>query len=89
MISGFKAYFEAIGLVSKLRLWKYFLLPGILSIIFAFVVIGLAFGVFAWIGPTIIGFVPSGGEGWFSEWLNSSLPFLEKASSVLAGILVI
>ncbi len=41
--NGIKAYFNALGLISKLKLWKYFVAPVLISILTGALIISLAF----------------------------------------------
>jgi len=43
IISGIKAYFGAFSLISKLKLWKYFAIPMLISLITAIVIFGSAY----------------------------------------------
>ena len=43
--SGIKAYFGAFSLISKLKLWKYFAVPMLISFITAVIIFGFAYGL--------------------------------------------
>lgn len=45
ILSGIKAYFGALGLISKLKLWKYFVTPIIISILTATIIGFTAYGL--------------------------------------------
>ena len=75
---GVTAYGRAFTLISEMKLWKYLLAPGIISVLLA-AIIGLsAFQLSDNLGSLFISWYPF-------EW---GLDFLTKASSWLGGILV-
>lgn len=45
IISGIKAYFGAFSLISKLKLWKYFAIPMLISFITAILIFTTAYGL--------------------------------------------
>jgi CysZ protein len=45
IISGIKAYFGAFSLISKLKLWKYFAIPMLISVVTAVIIFGSAYGL--------------------------------------------
>lgn len=59
--SGIKAYFGAFSLISKLKLWKYFAIPMVISFITASVIGFLAYGLSDNIGRSISGI-------WIWDW---------------------
>ncbi len=50
---GIKAYFGAFSLISKLKLWKYFAIPMLISVITALIIFGSAYGLSDNIGGVI------------------------------------
>ena len=53
IVSGIKAYFGAFGLISKLKLWKYFVIPIIISLVTAIILGVAAYGLSDTIGQYI------------------------------------
>lgn len=58
---GIQAYFKAFGLISELKLWKYFAIPMMISFITALIIFGSAYGLSGKIGNLIA-------EIWIWEW---------------------
>ena len=61
IIIGIKAYFGAFGLISKLKFWKYFAVPMLISFVTAAAVFGMAYGLSDNIGAYI-------SKIWIWEW---------------------
>lgn len=61
VVKGLQAYSEALSLLSKLKLWKYFAIPIIISILVAVAVLGAAYGWSDNIGDIIA-------KLWVWEW---------------------
>ena len=61
IISGIKAYFGAFSLISKLKLWKYFAIPMLISFITAIVIGFSAYGLSDNIGSFI-------SKAWVWDW---------------------
>lgn len=61
IISGIKAYFGAFSLISKLKLWKYFAIPMLISFVTAIVIFGSAYGL----SDNIGGFIS---RIWIWDW---------------------
>lgn len=78
IINGIQAYFEAPKTISKLKLWKYFAIPMLISLITALVIGGIAYGLSDTIGDYLASFWP-----W--EWGKETI---ETISSVFGGLLV-
>ena len=53
IVSGIKAYFGTFGLISKLKLWKYFVIPIIISLVTAIILGVAAYGLSDTIGQYI------------------------------------
>ncbi|GGD16237.1 EI24 domain-containing protein [Hyunsoonleella pacifica] len=79
IISGIKAYFGAFGLISKLKLWKYFAIPMLISFITAIIVFGSAYALSDNIGAFI-------SKIWIWDWGKET--FL-TISSFIGGIIVL
>ena len=79
IISGIKAYFGAFGLISKLKLWKYFAIPMLISFITAIIVFGSAYTLSDTIGAFI-------SKIWIWDWGKET--FL-TISSFIGGLIVL
>ena len=79
MIEGIRAYFNALEIISKLKLWKYFVIPIIISLVTALAIGSIAYGVSDDIGGFIANIWP-----W--EWGKKT--FL-SISSFLGGLIVL
>jgi len=79
IISGIKAYFGAFSLISKLRLWKYFAIPMLISCVTAIVVFGLAYAL----SDNIGGFIS---KIWIWDWGHDSF---SSISNFIGGLLVV
>ncbi|MBL4604774.1 MAG: EI24 domain-containing protein [Flavobacteriaceae bacterium] len=79
MIQGIKAYFGTFELISKLKLWKYFAVPMIISFVVAIVIGGLSYVFSDNIGNYIASF-------W--QWGFGKSTF-ETISNVFGGLIII
>ena len=83
--TAIKAYFGALALISKLKLWKFFVIPIIISIVTAIIVFGLAYGLSDNIGGAIAGL-------WRWDWgksvFSSISSFFGGLSIVLIGLIL-
>ncbi|MFY0629217.1 MAG: EI24 domain-containing protein [Flavobacteriaceae bacterium] len=79
MIEGIKAYFGTFELISKLKLWKYFAIPMVISLVVAIVIGGLSYVFSDNIGNYIASF-------WSWEWGKETF---QTISNVFGGIIVI
>lgn len=61
IISGIKAYFGAFSLISKLKLWKYFAIPMLISFITAIIIFTTAYGLSDNVGAFI-------SKAWVWDW---------------------
>lgn len=77
--AGIRAYYSALELVSKLKLWKYFLIPMLLSLLLAVIIGGTAYSLSDNVGAFLASFWP-----W--EW---GLETFETISSVFGGLIII
>lgn len=79
ILSGIKAYFGALSLISKLKLWKFFAIPMLISFITAIVIFGLAYGLSDNIGNVI-------SKIWIWNWGKQTFTLI---SSFVGGVIVI
>lgn len=77
--SGIKAYFGAFSLISKLKLWKYFAVPMIISFVTAIVIFGSAYGLSDNIGAFI-------SKIWIWDWGKNTFSTI---SSFIGGLIII
>jgi CysZ protein len=79
LFDGFRAYGRALQLVAELRLWKYLLVPGLLSLLLGAGMIWLAIGVADDIG------------GWLAAWypLEWGRSVVQTVANVFGGLLVL
>ncbi|WP_282122800.1 EI24 domain-containing protein [Algibacter mikhailovii] len=79
IISGIKAYFGAFSLISKLKLWKYFAIPMIISVLTAFLVFSTAYGLSDNIGSFI-------SKIWIWDWGQNAFTAI---SNFIGGLIII
>jgi len=79
IISGIKAYFGAFSLISKLKLWKYFAIPMIISLATAIAVFGSAYGLSDNIGAFI-------SKIWIWDWGHDTFTSI---SNFIGGLIVV
>ncbi|WP_346881994.1 EI24 domain-containing protein [uncultured Algibacter sp.] len=79
IISGIKAYFGTFGLISKLKLWKYFAIPMIISVVTAVIIFGSAYSLSDNIGNFIA-------KIWPWDFGKETFTYL---SSFLGGLIII
>ena len=79
IISGIKAYFGAFSLISKLKLWKYFAIPMLISFITAIIIFGSAYGLSDNIGSFI-------SKIWIWDWGKETFTTI---SNVIGGLIII
>ncbi|MEW4922455.1 EI24 domain-containing protein [Algibacter sp. 2305UL17-15] len=79
IISGIKAYFGAFSLISKLKLWKYFAIPMIISLVTAIVIFGSAYGLSDNIGSFI-------SKIWIWDWGKETF---SSISNFIGGLIII
>lgn len=77
--SGLAAYPRALHLISKLKLWKYIFLPGIIGVLLAAVIFTLAYGLSDDLGGFLIRWYP-----W--EWGSS---VVTKIAEIFSGLLIL
>ncbi|WP_242083776.1 EI24 domain-containing protein [Aestuariivivens sediminis] len=76
---GIKAYFGAFNLISKLKLWKYFVAPMGISLITAIAIFGAAYGLSDNVGDII-------SKIWIWEWGKDTFTTISK---VIGGLIII
>ncbi len=76
---GIKAYFGAFSLISKLKLWKYFTIPMIISFITAIAIFGSAYGLSDNVGAFI-------SRIWIWDWGKETFTTI---STVIGGLVII
>lgn len=86
VIAGIKAYFDAWGLISTLKLWKYFTVPIAISVVTA---IGIGFVIYyssGYLSDYLLSLIP----GWRTEvvWIHKVGAFLVGIFILLAWLLV-
>lgn len=79
IISGIKAYFGAFSLISKLRLWKYFAIPMIISFLTALVIFGSAYSLSDNIGVLI-------SKIWLWDWGRETF---SSISNFIGGLIIV
>lgn len=78
IFSGIRAYFGAFGLISKLKLWKYFAIPMGISVVTAIVVFGSAYGL----SDNIGGFIS---KIWIWDWGHD---IFTTISNFIGGLII-
>ena len=85
IVKGLQAYSEALSLLSKLKLWKYFVIPIMISVFVAFGVIVAAYGWSDNIGGLIA-------KAWIWEWgketFTSIGTFIGAVIIIVLGLIV-
>lgn len=85
IVIGIKAYFNSFRLMSELKLWKYFAIPIIISLITA-IIIGLtAYSFSDNIADYLMGLIPWDIEG---SWAKTILQILSGATILLIGLML-
>lgn len=79
IVNGIKAYYKAFGLISKLRLWKYFTIPILISIITGLFFIGAVYFFSGTLGAFIA-------KIWPWEWGSQTFATI---STYLGGFLIL
>lgn len=79
IISGIKAYFGAFSLISKLKLWKYFAIPMLISLITAIAIFVSAYGLSDNIGSFI-------SKIWIWDWGKDTF---SSISNFIGGLIII
>lgn len=79
IISGIKAYFGAFSLISKLKLWKFFAIPMLISFVTAIVIFGSAYGL----SDNIGGFIS---RIWIWDWGYETFSTISK---FIGGLIII
>ena len=84
--SGIFAYIRAIGLISKLKLGKYLIIPGLLSILLAFGIGSTAWGLSDNLGAI---FLKWGPIEWISYYIPGLTTWLSGALVLLIGFILL
>ncbi|APY11072.1 coproporphyrinogen III oxidase [Seonamhaeicola sp. S2-3] len=79
IISAIKAYFGAFSLISKLKLWKFFAVPMLISLVTAIAIFGTAYGLSDNIGAFI-------SKIWIWDWGHETFAAI---SNVIGGLIVV
>ena len=79
IISGIKAYFGAFALISKLKLWKYFAIPMLISFVTAIIVFGSAYGLSDNLGRFI-------SKIWIWDWGKDTFSTI---SNFIGGLIIV
>ena len=79
MLKGLQDYSKSITLISKLRLWKYFIVPIIISIIVAITITITAYGLSDNVGEWMAGI-------WRWDWGKSTFTTF---STVIGGLVIL
>jgi len=79
IISGIKAYFGAFSLISKLKLWKYFAIPMLISLVTAIAIFGSAYTLSDNIGAFI-------SKIWIWDWGHETFATI---SNFIGGLIVV
>lgn len=79
IVKGIKAYFGAIELISQLKLWNYFLIPMLISFVFALIITGISYGLSDDLGSLITAFWP----------LETGKEIVATVSRILAATIII
>lgn len=79
IISGIKAYFGAFSLISKLKLWKYFAVPMLISFLTAIAVFGTAYAFSDNVGVFI-------SKMWIWDWGKETFSAI---SNFIGGIIIL
>ncbi|WP_400075935.1 EI24 domain-containing protein [Winogradskyella sp. R77965] len=75
---GLQVYTGAYGLISKLKLWKYFVIPMLISFVVFILIFVSAYGLSDNLGEWIAGV-------WVWEWGKATITFI---STIIAGIII-
>ena len=79
IISGIKAYFGAFSLISKLKLWKYFAIPMVISFVTAVIIFGSAYSLSDNIGAFI-------SKIWIWDWGKETF---SSISNFIGGLIIL
>lgn len=79
IFSGIKAYFGAFSLISKLKLWKYFAVPMLISVVTATIIFGSAYGLSDNIGAFI-------SKIWIWDWGKDTFTSI---SNFIGGLFIV
>ncbi|WP_282134798.1 EI24 domain-containing protein [Seonamhaeicola maritimus] len=83
--SGIKAYFGAFNLISKLKLWKFFAVPMLISFVTAIALFGSAYGLSDNISDWIASILPGWGG---ANWLKVTYRILSGLIILVIGLIL-
>ena len=82
---GIKAYFGAFSLISKLKLWKYFIIPMLISLVTAIGVFGIAYGL----SNNIVDYITSVFPSWNSySWVKTTFRIISGLIIIVIGLIL-
>ena len=82
---GIKAYFGAFGLISKLKLWKFFAVPMLISFVTAIIIFGSAYGL----SDNLVDYLSSIFPSWNSlSWLKATARILIGLTIIIFGLII-
>lgn len=82
---GIKAYFGAFNLISKLKLWKYFAVPMIISLVTAIAIFGTAYGL----SDNIVDYITSIFPSWNSySWVKTTFRIISGLIIIVIGLIL-
>ncbi|WP_223550240.1 EI24 domain-containing protein [Aestuariivivens sp. NBU2969] len=85
IVIGIKAYFGVFGLISKLKLWKYFAVPMLISLITAVAIFGMAYGL----SDNVVDYITSIFRSWNSyEWVKTTFRILTGLIIIVIGLIL-
>ncbi|WCO01579.1 EI24 domain-containing protein [Psychroserpens ponticola] len=85
ILNGIQAYSGALALISKLKLWKFFFVPIIISIITATVIILTAYGLSDNISDYITSLLPDWAE---NSWIKGIFSFISGIIILAIGLIL-
>ena len=85
ILKGIQAYFGVFGLISKLKLWKYFFVPMLISLITAIIIGVSAYGF----SDTIANYVTSLLPDWANySWVTTVFAIISNAGIITLGLIL-
>lgn len=85
IVLGIKAYFGAFSLISKLKLWKYFAIPMVISFLTAISIFAFAYSF----SDNVVDYLSSLFPGWNAySWLKTILEILIGISIITIGLIL-
>ncbi|ULC59816.1 EI24 domain-containing protein [Flaviramulus sp. BrNp1-15] len=82
---GIKAYFGAFSLISKLKLWKFFVIPMLISFLTAIAIFGSAYGL----SDNIVDYLTSVFPSWNQyEWIKTTFRIIAGLIIIVIGLIL-